>query len=45
MIGGITLNAKHKILLLLTFGAAFFLTGCGKDAELENYKANMNQFF
>lgn len=23
----------------------FFLTGCGKDAKLENYKANMNQFF
>lgn len=21
------------------------LSGCGKDAELENYKANMNQFF
>lgn len=39
------MNAKHKILLLLTFWAAFFLTGCGKDAELENYKANMNQFF
>ncbi len=26
-------------LLLLT------LTGCGKNTELENYKANMNQFF
>lgn len=23
----------------------FTLTGCGKDAKLENYKANMNQFF
>ncbi len=45
VIGGITLNAKYKILLLLTFITAFFLTGCGKDAELENYKANMNQFF
>lgn len=45
MIGGIALNTKHKIILLLTFLTAFFLTGCGKDAELENYKANMNQFF
>ncbi len=39
------MNTKHKIILLLTFLTAFFLTGCGKDAELENYKANMNQFF
>ena len=23
----------------------FSLTGCGKDAKIENYKANMNQFF
>ena len=45
MIGGIALNTKHKIILLLTVLTAFFLTGCGKDAELENYKANMNQFF
>ncbi|EOS78470.1 hypothetical protein C819_00069 [Lachnospiraceae bacterium 10-1] len=45
MIGGIALNTKHKIILLLTFLTSFFLTGCGKDAELENYKANMNQFF
>ncbi len=39
------MNTKHKIILLLTVLTAFFLTGCGKDAELENYKANMNQFF
>lgn len=45
MIGGETLNAKHKILLLISFFTVFFLTGCGKDTELENYKANMNQFF
>ena len=45
MIGGIALNTKHKIILLLTVLTVFFLTGCGKDAELENYKANMNQFF
>lgn len=23
----------------------FMLTGCSKDAKIENYKANMNQFF
>ncbi len=39
------MNTKHKIILLLTVLTVFFLTGCGKDAELENYKANMNQFF
>lgn len=39
------MNAKHKFLLLISLFAAFFLTGCGKDTELENYKANMNQFF
>lgn len=31
--------------LLLLFLIMFTLTGCGKNAELENYKANMNQFF
>ena len=37
--------SKLKIIFLLSFIIAFTLTGCGKDTELENYKANMNQFF
>lgn len=36
---------KLNILLIMTFFTALTLTGCGKDTELENYKANMNQFF
>lgn len=36
---------KLKIMLLLVFFTFCTLTGCGKDAELENYKANINQFF
>ena len=37
---------KHPF-FLLTCCILFFcmLTGCGKNEELENYKANMNQFF
>lgn len=27
------------------FAGLLFLTGCGSNAELDNYKANMNQFF
>lgn len=35
-----------KILHFLLFCLMLFtLTGCGKDAKIENYKANMNQFF
>ena len=35
-----------KILYFLLFCLMLFtLTGCGKDAKIENYKANMNQFF
>lgn len=33
------------IRLALFFLPVWLLTGCGEDAELENYKANMNQFF
>lgn len=36
------LNVKLPILLFVLLVAA---TGCGDNAELENYKANMNQFF
>lgn len=36
---------KHKVLFLLFALFSLTVTGCGKDAELENYKANMNQFF
>lgn len=31
--------------LIFCFLLIFIMTGCGKSAELENYKANMNQFF
>lgn len=33
------------IFLTFTFCFLFLLTGCGNKEELENYKANMNQFF
>ncbi len=39
-------NMKYRFkLLLLLFLTAITLNGCGRDTELENYKANMNQFF
>ncbi len=40
-------NAKAFFIIrfALLFLPVCLLTGCGKDAELENYKANMNQFF
>lgn len=45
-------NSVHQSInkvriLFFTFTAAlvFTLTGCGSNPELENYKANMNQFF
>ena len=31
--------------LLLIFLLIFVLTGCGKDQDIENYRANMTQFF
>lgn len=34
-----------KISLLLFMILTFVVSGCGKNTELENYKANMNQFF
>lgn len=34
-------NAVFLLFILL----ALTVTGCGKNADLENYKANMNQFF
>ncbi len=37
--------SKHKVLFLVFAIFSLAVTGCGKDAELENYKANMNQFF
>lgn len=36
------LNVKFLIVLIVLLTAA---TGCGDNAEIENYKANMNQFF
>lgn len=36
---------KFKTVFLLFVLLAFILNGCGKNTELENYKANMNQFF
>lgn len=41
------LKKKHKVKvkLFLLSTLAFILTACGKNDELENYKANMNQFF
>lgn len=38
-------QSKYAIITVLFSIMLCFLTGCGKDAELENYKANMNQFF
>lgn len=38
-------HPKIKAALLLVFLAAFMITGCQKNTELEHYKANMNQFF
>lgn len=35
---------SHTI-LAFTFCFLFLLTGCGNKEKLENYKANMNQFF
>lgn len=41
------LKKMHKVNVKLLLLAIFplLLTGCGKNEELENYKANMNQFF
>lgn len=40
------LGARHVIFLLsLYILFVYTLTGCGKNEELEAYKANMNQFF
>lgn len=41
------LSLLKRQLFLLTLCILFLcmLTGCGKNEELENYKANMNQFF
>lgn len=36
---------KFKAAFLPFILLTFMLGGCGKNAELENYKANMNQFF
>lgn len=39
-------NFHHiKAGLATILSSLFLLTGCGSDAGLENYKANMNQFF
>lgn len=35
---------KIKVLLFTALMTAFFLGGCGKDAELEEYKENMTAF-
>lgn len=37
--------ANFKVVYLLFIILVLTVTGCGKNAELENYKANMNQFF
>ena len=36
---------KTKPYLFLLCLILLTLTGCGKDAKIQNYKANMNQFF
>lgn len=36
---------NFKVAFLLFILLMLTATGCGKNAELENYKANMNQFF
>ncbi|MBD5547403.1 MAG: hypothetical protein HDQ97_08400 [Lachnospiraceae bacterium] len=39
------MKTSFTLKLILISMCLFVMTGCGKDAELENYKANMNQFF
>lgn len=34
---------RPQLMLIIAF--LLLITGCGKDAEIETYKANMNQFF
>lgn len=36
---------KYILGFVFSLGFSFLLTGCGKDAALEAYKTNMNQFF
>lgn len=38
---------KNSAICILLFSCILLLslTGCGKDAQMETYKANMNQFF
>ena len=36
---------RLRVSLVLSILLIFTITGCGKNTELENYKANMNQFF
>lgn len=43
--GGFVLKNLNVKLLILLFVLLTAATGCGDNAELENYKANMNQFF
>ena len=38
------INIKSTVVTLCCL-SLFILSGCGKNAELKNYKANMNQFF
>lgn len=43
-----TYQKMHKsflLFLIVTITLFFTLTGCGSNPDLENYKANMNQFF
>lgn len=40
------MKTSFTSIIMFIFLCLFVMTGCGKkDAELENYKANMNQFF
>lgn len=43
----LTENTRHfsKATVLISLVFLFLLTGCGNDPAIENYKANMNQFF
>lgn len=43
----LTENTRHfsKAAVLISLIFLFLLTGCGNDPAIENYKANMNQFF
>lgn len=43
----LTKNTRHfsKAAVLISLIFLFLLTGCGNDPAIENYKANMNQFF